>query len=155
MNVKLNAPRSCGSTCIAAASTGRSGEAAMSAVTRSESVVAAKAPGTPASAALLASSAVFTRLPLWHSAIPVPASVSARHPPTLPASGPAARLRAGTVTGATPPVPPTAQDARRDPHRLLHGDHPRRLRGRRGADAGLAALPRGRRRRADGVHGVH
>src|SRR3954465_4230073 len=60
---------------MAAASTERSGRAAIRAVTRSESVVAAKAPGTPASAALLASSAVFTRLPLWHSARPVPASV--------------------------------------------------------------------------------
>src|SRR3954467_3159209 len=75
MKVKLNAPRSCGSTCIAASSTERSGWAAISAVTRSESVVAAKAPGTPASAALLASSAVLTRLPLWHSASPVPVSV--------------------------------------------------------------------------------
>jgi hypothetical protein len=47
----------------------------MSAVTRSESVVAEKTPGTPASAALVASSAVLTRFPLWHSARPVPAAV--------------------------------------------------------------------------------
>ena len=60
---------------MAAASTERSGSAAMSAVIRSESLVATKAPATPASAALEASSAVFTRLPLWHSARPVPASV--------------------------------------------------------------------------------
>src|SRR5918997_874601 len=51
MNVKLKAPRNCGSTSIAAASTERSGRAAISAVTRSESVVEVKAPGTPASAA--------------------------------------------------------------------------------------------------------
>ena len=75
MKVRLKAPRSCGSTSIAAASTERSWWAAISAVTRSESVVAANAPGTPASAALLASSAVLTRLPLWHSARPVPAAV--------------------------------------------------------------------------------
>ncbi len=64
MKVKLKAPRSCGSTSIAAASTERSGRAAISAVTRSESVVEVKAAGTPASAARLASSAVFTRFPL-------------------------------------------------------------------------------------------
>ncbi len=75
MNVKLNAPRRVGSTCIAAASTERSRWAAMSAVTMSESVVAEKAPVTPSSAARLASSAVFTRLPLWHSAMPVPPPV--------------------------------------------------------------------------------
>jgi hypothetical protein len=64
MNVMEKAPRSCGSTCMAAASTERSWWAAMSAVTRSESVVEANTPGTPASAALPASSAVLTRFPL-------------------------------------------------------------------------------------------
>jgi hypothetical protein len=38
-------------------------------------VVALKTPLTPASAAMTASSAVLTRLPLWHSASPVPACV--------------------------------------------------------------------------------
>ena len=75
MKVRLKAPRSWGSTSIAAASTERSGSAAISAVIRSESFVATKTPATPASAALTASSAVLTRLPLWHSARPVPASV--------------------------------------------------------------------------------
>src|SRR3712207_3039895 len=75
MKVRLKAPRSRGRTCIAAASTDTSGFAAISEVTRSESVVAANAPATPSSAAALASSAVFTRLPLWHSARPVPAPV--------------------------------------------------------------------------------
>src|ERR1700710_1881128 len=51
MKVKLKAPRSRGSTSIAAASTDMSGFAAISEVTRSESVVAAKAPATPSSAA--------------------------------------------------------------------------------------------------------
>ena len=37
--------------------------------------MATNAPATPASAAFAASSAVLTRLPLWHSARPVPASV--------------------------------------------------------------------------------
>ncbi len=37
--------------------------------------MALKTPVTPASAAFTASSAVLTRLPLWHSARPVPASV--------------------------------------------------------------------------------
>jgi hypothetical protein len=64
MNVRLKAPRSWGSTFMAEASTERSGSAAMSAVIRSESLVATNAPATPASAALEASSAVFTRLPL-------------------------------------------------------------------------------------------
>ena len=44
MKVKLNAPRSCGSTSMAAASIDMSGRAAISDVTRSESVVAAKTP---------------------------------------------------------------------------------------------------------------
>jgi hypothetical protein len=75
MKVRLKAPRSWGSTRIAASSIDRSGCAAISEVTRSESVVAPKTPATPASAAWTASSAVLTRLPLWHSARPVPASV--------------------------------------------------------------------------------
>jgi hypothetical protein len=75
MKVKLKAPRSWGSTRIAASSMERSGCAAISEVTRSESVVAVKTPVTPASAAVTASSAVFTRLPLWQRARPVPADV--------------------------------------------------------------------------------
>ena len=75
MKVRLNAPRSCGSTFIAAASTERSGSAAIRAVIRSESFVATNAPATPSSAAFEASSAVLTRFPLWQRARPVPASV--------------------------------------------------------------------------------
>ncbi len=75
MNTSENAPRRVGSTSSAAASIDRSGRAASSAVIRSESVVVPDTPGTPAAAARTASSAVFTRLPLWPSARPVPALV--------------------------------------------------------------------------------
>ena len=50
--------------------------------------MATNAPATPASAACAASSAVLTRLPLWHSARPVPASVVAeRRLRVLPGGG--------------------------------------------------------------------
>ena len=70
MKTKLKAPRRVGSTSSAAASTLRSGCAASSAVTIAVSLV------EPSSrVAVAASSAVFTRLPLWASAMLVPVSV--------------------------------------------------------------------------------
>jgi len=79
MNVRQNAPRSVGSSFSAASSIVLSVAASASnAPTMSESEVAA--PGRdgsirPRSRARCASSAVLTRLPLWPSAMPVPAAV--------------------------------------------------------------------------------
>ena len=76
MNTKLKAPRSVGSTSSAAASTDRSGRPASSVVTSAVSDVVAGSVGRPRSATSRASSAVLTRLPLWASAIVVPAVVA-------------------------------------------------------------------------------
>src|SRR5829696_4380918 len=92
MNVRLNAPRSWGSTFMADSSTERSGSAAISAVIRSESFVATNAPATPASAAREASSPVLTRLPLWHSARPVPACRAECRLGVLPGGGAGRRV---------------------------------------------------------------
>src|SRR3954469_22130743 len=75
MKTKLKAPRRRGSTSIAAASTDRSGRLASSVVTRAVSEVAMSA-SRPRSATSRASSAVFTKLPLWASAMVVPAVVA-------------------------------------------------------------------------------
>ena len=80
MKVRQKAPRRVGSSSIAACSIDVSPAAcASSAATRSESVVAAirslRVPSRPASRTLRARSEVLTRLPLWPSAMEVPAEV--------------------------------------------------------------------------------
>ena len=76
MNVRLKAPRSWGSTSMAAASTERSGSGGdqrgdQVGVVGGDERARPRRRRRPCAA----SSAVFTRLPLWHSARPVPASV--------------------------------------------------------------------------------
>ncbi len=74
MKTKLNAPRSCGNTSRAAASTDRSGRLASSMVTSEVSLVA-PSPANARSPASRCNSAVLTRLPLWARAIVVPEAV--------------------------------------------------------------------------------
>ena len=70
------APRSRGRSRIAASSTPMSAAVdASSSVTRSESVLAPMPPRWPRAFTSSRSSAVLTRLPLWPSAMPLPAAV--------------------------------------------------------------------------------